>query len=84
MDPEQTMRLLELFLEINDRLIQPIGIGVAGGLGPGVMSMLDPLTARHSALSIDAEGHLRDEDDHLSLWRVEHYLTRAFEKLEGT
>ena len=84
MDPEHTRRLLDLFLEINERLYHndKMGIGVAGGLCAENLEVVAPLALRFRGLSIDAEGKLRDEQDALDLERVRAYLTRAYDLLD--
>lgn len=54
-----------------------IGLGVAGGLSATTLHNIKPLIAEFSSLSIDAEGRLRDSDDHLDLREAHIYLDKA-------
>lgn len=55
------------------------GIGFAGGLGPDTVEpMCEFLIGRYPGLSIDAEGKLRDENDHLDLEKASTYLENAY------
>ncbi len=56
-----------------------IGLGVAGGLGPDTMHLVNPLSEEFSDLGIDAEGKLRNENDHLDMGFVEGYIRKAAE-----
>lgn len=56
-----------------------IGLGVAGGLSPTTISLVEPLAREFADLSIDAEGRLRTPEDHLGLVVASDYLCRAFE-----
>lgn len=58
----------------------PIGLGVAGGLGPRTLHLIDPLVRDfRSRLSIDAEGKLRTKtDDVLCLDAMKSYLAGSF------
>ena len=53
------------------------GLGVAGGLGPNTLHLVEPLIEEFPDLSIDAEGQLRDEQDHLDLVKAKDYLQCA-------
>jgi hypothetical protein len=56
--------------------------GVAGGLdADNVISQIGPLLELDPLLSWDAEGRLRDADDHLDLGKVEKYLRASLEVL---
>lgn len=57
-----------------------IGIGVAGGLGPDTLHLVEPLIAEFPNLSIDAEGRLRPSGnimDPIDWDMAEKYLIRA-------
>lgn len=58
-----------------------VGLGVAGGLCAETLPRIRLLLERFPNLSFDAEGRLRDEDDHLDLSRVRDYLAAAREML---
>ena len=60
-----------------------LGLGVAGGLGPLTLHLLDPLIKEYPELSIDAEGQLRTLEDRLSLSAMRDYLDDAFPILAG-
>lgn len=62
-----------------------LGIGIAGGLGPETLHLLDPLVREFSDLSIDAEGRLRTPkpEDKLSLGAMRDYLDDGFPILAG-
>jgi len=54
-----------------------LGLGVAGGLSPDSLGLVEPLVAEFPDLSIDAEGQLRNPEDNLDLEAVRKYLTNA-------
>lgn len=59
-----------------------LGLVVAGGLHSGnIGELLSPLLPEWSAVSIDAEGRLRDADDHLHVGAAVEYLGKGFELL---
>ena len=62
-----------------------LGIGIAGGLGPETLHLLDPLVKEFPELSIDAEGRLRTRmpEDALRLDAMRTYLEDAFPILAG-
>lgn len=55
-----------------------IGLGVAGGLGPASLQLVEPLAKDFTELSIDAEARLRDGNDNLDLDLAQDYLRQAF------
>lgn len=55
-----------------------VGLGVAGGLSPTSLHLVEPLIKDFTDLSIDAEARLRDENDNLDLVLAENYLRTAF------
>lgn len=56
--------------------------GVAGGLdADNVISQIGPLLELDPYLSWDAEGRLRDADDHLDLGKVQKYLQASLQTL---
>ncbi len=59
-----------------------IGFGVAGGLSPTTLNLIEPLLEEFSDFSIDAEGRLRTIEDHLDLNVACEYLVEA-QKLFG-
>lgn len=62
-----------------------LGLGIAGGLGPDTLHLLDPLVREFPELSIDAEGRLRTPkpEDALCLNTMRVFLNGAFSILDG-
>lgn len=54
-----------------------LGLGVAGGLGPDSLNLVEPLVAEFPNLSIDAQGLLRNPKNDLDSEAVRNYLTKA-------
>ena len=54
-----------------------MGLGVAGGLGPSSLDLVEPLINDFPDLSIDAESRLRDEDDRLDTGKARDYIGKA-------
>lgn len=54
-----------------------MGLGVAGGLGPNSLSLVQPLLEEFPDLNIDAQGLLRDEDNDLDMCLTRQYLKSA-------
>ncbi len=54
-----------------------IGLGVAGGLSPTTLDLVRQLAKEFTDLSIDAEGRLRTQEDHLDLNVANDYLRIA-------
>lgn len=54
-----------------------VGLGVAGGLSPTTINLIEPLAKEFPDLSIDAEGRLRTQEDHLDLNVASEYLRKA-------
>ena len=59
-----------------------IGIGVAGGLSPSTLHLMNPLIEEFPDLSIDAEGKLRDTNDNLNVGVATSYLLDAIALFE--
>ncbi|MDA0734900.1 MAG: hypothetical protein O2909_02920 [Chloroflexi bacterium] len=55
-----------------------IGLGVAGGLSPTSLHLVEPLVKDFPQLSLDAEARLRDAEDNLDLNLAQRYLRQAF------
>jgi len=53
-----------------------LGLGVAGGVGPDTLHLVEPLFDEFSNLSTDVESEIRDDDDHLDIPRTIDYLER--------
>lgn len=60
-----------------------IGLVVAGGLSPTTLDLVEPLVREFPDLSIDAEGRLRTQEDHLDLAVSSEYLRKAFAMFNG-
>lgn len=56
-----------------------LGLGVAGGLGPDSLDLIQPLIEKFPNLNIDAQGRLRDSENDLDLNKVKTYLNKASE-----
>lgn len=54
-----------------------VGLGVAGGLGPGSVDRLVGLVEEFPNLSVDAQGRLRDPENNLDREAVKQYLAEA-------
>jgi hypothetical protein len=60
-----------------------MGLGVAGGLSPTTLDLVEPLAREFPDLNIDAEGRLRTPEDHLDLAVSSEYLRKAFAMFDG-
>ena len=60
-----------------------LGLGVAGGLSPTTLNLVEPLTSDFPDLSIDADGRLRNSQDNLDLSIASQYVQRACYVLAG-
>ena len=70
------------YLEAIRAAAPELGLVVAGGLhSSNIRALLSPLLPEWSAVSIDAEGRLRDADDHLNTDAAVAYLRTAVELL---
>ncbi len=56
-----------------------INVGIAGGLCTETLDRIQPILEKFPDLSIDAEGRLRDKDDHLSINDARAYVEKAIE-----
>ena len=66
------------YLEAIRSAAPELGLVVAGGLHAGnIAQLLSPLLPQWAAVSIDAEGRLRDADDHLNTDAAIDYLQAA-------
>ncbi len=74
--PLNPAKAREYLLAIKE-LLPNIGCGVAGGLGPPPLHLLNPLFKEFTSLSFDAESGLRNAEDNLSLPLVKEYLEQA-------
>ncbi len=70
------------YLEAVRAATPELGLVVAGGLHSGNISeLLSPILPEWSAVSIDAEGRLRDPEDHLNIDAAIAYLRAAWHLL---
>lgn len=56
-----------------------LGLGLAGGLGPDTIEAIAPVAKVFPAISIDAEGRLRDEKDNLDPVKARGYIMGAMQ-----
>lgn len=73
LDPTITLGIMTALAATHCRY----GIGVAGGLGPDSLSLLDAILPVSPSLSIDAERQLRTPDGPLDVDRVTSYVRKA-------
>lgn len=76
--PFDTERAREFLSEIAERGWN-LGLGVAGGLGPDSLDLVEPLVSEFPDLSIDAQGRLRNAENDLDPESVKTYLTKALQ-----
>ena len=76
--PFDTRQAYEFLSAISDKGWN-IGLGVAGGLGPDSLNLVEPLIAKFPNLSIDAEGRLRNNQNDLDLKAMSDYLAKALQ-----
>ena len=79
--PFDTERARELLSTVKDKSWD-IGLGVAGGLGPDSLGLVEPLLAEFPDLSIDAQRKLRDSENNLDLNAVKAYLGKALQMFQ--
>lgn len=79
--PLSAKKILEYLAHLS-LLSCPLGMGVAGGLSPETLALLEPFSRYFSWLSIDAEGGLRTDDDRLDIIKAQKYLRQAQELLK--
>jgi len=72
-DPERAREFLSAIAEQG----WDLALGVAGGLGPDSLNLVEPLIEEFPDLNIDAQGRLRDEDNELNQEIAETYLKKA-------
>lgn len=59
------------------------GFGVAGGLSPTTLGLVEPLAYYFPDICIDAEGRLRDRNDCLDINQAKMYFVRAWAMLRN-
>ena len=74
--PFDTERAREILREIKKQKWH-IGLGVAGGLGPDSLGLVQPLVEEFPELSIDAQGRLRNAEYDLDIEAAKTYVLRA-------
>lgn len=78
-DPVEIAEYIDALTNFQQKARLKIGLGIAGGLSATTLRNISPLIAEFSGLSIDAEGRLRDSDDHLDLREAGEYISKASE-----
>lgn len=73
--------MLNYLWAAKDVFSEGVGLGIAGGLSSKTLDILRPAVEEFPDISIDAEGRLRNENDHLDLKEAEEYIKKAFEVL---
>lgn len=74
-DPAEAFLYLDVLRD--QQVEQFIWLGVAGGLSPLTLNLVEPLAGNFPELCI--EGRLRDADDHLHLNTAKMYVSKALE-----
>lgn len=79
--PFEPAMMLKYLAHLSQRVpgLRPV---VAGGLGPNSMELLHPLKEKFSNFSIDAEGAVRNDEDHLDVGLAKEYVAKAFALLK--
>ena len=77
LDTEKTRLCLEALC--NEGVERFMCLGVAGGLSPSTLNLVEPLVKDFPNLCIDAEGRLRNSDDHLNLNVAKEYIAKSLE-----
>ncbi|MDD3102287.1 MAG: hypothetical protein PHE59_04050 [Patescibacteria group bacterium] len=80
LDILETKRYLDVLMPTIKNM--DVGIGIAGGLNPDTLHLIEPIIRNFPNVSIDAEGGLRDSNDHLKLDKAIAYLQTAIEMFE--
>ena len=71
---------IRVYLKVIHDRQYPIGLGVAGGLGPKTVHIVKPLFEEFDEFNIDAENALRTPkpEDALDCAAMKEYLTKAY------
>lgn len=80
--PFNTERARKYLTELKAKKLNA-GLGVAGGLSPNTLGLVEPLTKDFPDLSIDAEGRLRNQNDSLNLNIAEEYIRKALKTFDS-
>lgn len=60
--------------------VEEMGFGIAGGLSSDTIEgLISPIVRNFPNTSIDAEGRLRDENDHLDVKKAQEFVSKAYE-----
>lgn len=81
-EPFDVLEILPCLRVARNVFGKSVGLGVAGGLSSKTLGVLNPVIKEFPDISIDAEGRLRDSNDHLSVVGAELYIEKAFEVLK--
>ncbi len=73
LDPEEMLDYLRALASVD----AGVGLGVAGGLSADTLYLVEPIVREFPNISIDAEGKLRTESDHLDIHEAIRYRTAA-------
>ena len=74
--PFNSERAREYLLALREKNLR-IGLGVAGGLSPTTLNLVEPLVREFPDLSIDAESRLRTPEDRLDVNLGRAYIQKA-------
>lgn len=82
--PFDPVQARELLLALREAHGSWLGLGIAGGLGPDSLHLIDALITEFPDLSIDCEGQIRNiEDDSLNLERTTQYVRLSAERFRA-
>lgn len=71
--------IMRSYLEVLSSKTHTYGLGVAGGLSPSTLHLLEPLVKDFPEINIDAEGRLRNNEDNLDIEITGRYLEKSLE-----
>ena len=80
LDPEDCRRYLR---EMAERKLD-IGPGVAGGIAPDTMHLVEPLVGEFPNLCFDSEAPFRDSEDRMILELAREYLVKGLELFQAS
>lgn len=72
-------RITRGYLEALSTQKNDFGLGIAGGLSPSTLDLIEPFIKDFPELSIDAEGKLRTPEDNLSVSITRDYIQKSLE-----
>jgi hypothetical protein len=70
------------YLKVLSTIFEPWQIGIAGGIGPKTLNLIEPIIQAFPESNLDAEGQLRTPDDHLDLAYMKSYIQGALNYLQ--